>query len=410
MTTAEPQVWPDLLLFLGDQVYADEASPRTREFIRARRDVSEPPGEEIADFEEYTHLYHESWSQPLVRWLLSTVPVAMIFDDHDIIDDWNISQRWLDDIRATNWWVKRIIGGLVAYWVYQHLGNLSPAGLAADELYGRVRDAGDAGEMLDAFARTADADPTTVRWSFDRCLGDAHLAVVDSRAARVLTEGSRDMLDDDEWRWLEERLTEPSRHVLIASSLPILMPRSIHDVEAWNQQVAAGAWGRRAARMAERMRREFDLEHWPAFPRGFDRMMRLVTSLSRRDGPPASVTLLSGDVHHAYVSRLAIDQGAAPVHQVVASPMRQTVTPSVMRIYGAGVSRTGRQIGRTMTRLAGLHAPPVAWDRLTEPLFANHVATIETSGDSVFLRIESAHQTQPAGPAELCAVIEMQLA
>jgi phosphodiesterase/alkaline phosphatase D-like protein len=410
MITAEHATWPDLLLFLGDQVYADDASPMTRELIRARRDVSEPPGEEIADFEEYTHLYRESWSQPLVRWLLSTVPVAMIFDDHDIIDDWNISQRWLDDIRATDWWAERIVGGLVAYWVYQHLGNLSPASLAADELYRRVRAGGDAGEMLDAFARTADAQPETVRWSFDRCLGDTQLAVVDSRAARVLTEGARDMLDDDEWRWLEDRLSEPSRHVLIASSLPVLMPRSIHDVERWNQQVAAGAWGRRAAMMAERMRREFDLEHWPAFPRAFDRMMRLVGGLSRRDGPPDSVTLLSGDVHHAYVARLVVEDGAAPVHQVVASPMRQTVTPALMRVYEAGVGQTGRRVGRTMARLAGLHAPPVAWDPITEPLFANHLATIETSDDGVLLRIESAHQARPSGPADLRPAIEMRLA
>ena len=50
-----------------------------------------PPGETIADFEEYTRLYRESWSEPHIRWLLSTVPTAMIFDDHDIIDDWNTS-------------------------------------------------------------------------------------------------------------------------------------------------------------------------------------------------------------------------------------------------------------------------------------------------------------------------------
>src|SRR5512146_567858 len=38
--------WPDALLLLGDQVYADEVSPATIEFIRGRRDVNQPPGEE----------------------------------------------------------------------------------------------------------------------------------------------------------------------------------------------------------------------------------------------------------------------------------------------------------------------------------------------------------------------------
>ncbi|MCZ9343775.1 alkaline phosphatase family protein, partial [Streptomyces sp. TRM76130] len=63
---------PDVLLLLGDQVYADEVSDATRRWLAGRRDLSEPPGAEVADYEEYTHLYYESWLDPQVRWLLST--------------------------------------------------------------------------------------------------------------------------------------------------------------------------------------------------------------------------------------------------------------------------------------------------------------------------------------------------
>ena len=118
--------WPDALLLLGDQVYADEVSPATLEFICARRDVREPPGEEIADFEEYTRLYRESWSDPDIRWLLSTVPGVMIFDDHDVNDDWNISWSWVEEMRRHAWWEDRITGAFMSYWIYQHIGNLSP--------------------------------------------------------------------------------------------------------------------------------------------------------------------------------------------------------------------------------------------------------------------------------------------
>ena len=93
--------WPDVLLMLGDQVYADEVSPATRAFIETRRDLSEPPGDCVLDFEEYTQLYLESWSDPAIRWLLSTVSTMMIFDDHDVHDDWNISQAWLEEARST---------------------------------------------------------------------------------------------------------------------------------------------------------------------------------------------------------------------------------------------------------------------------------------------------------------------
>ena len=84
---------------IGDQVYVDEVPPETAAFIRGRRDVAEPPGEEIADFEEYTRLFRESWSDPDIRWLLATVPSTMIFDDHEVSDDWNISQAWVEEMR-----------------------------------------------------------------------------------------------------------------------------------------------------------------------------------------------------------------------------------------------------------------------------------------------------------------------
>src|SRR5207249_11952132 len=41
----EVRQWPDALVLLGDQVYADEVPPETASFIRSRRDVSQPPGE-----------------------------------------------------------------------------------------------------------------------------------------------------------------------------------------------------------------------------------------------------------------------------------------------------------------------------------------------------------------------------
>ena len=95
MLEQEPDEWPHVLVWLGDQVYADECSPGTREFIRSRRDPDKPPGEEVADFEEYTHLYYDAWTDPTIRWLLSTVSSAMILDDHEVHDDWNTSHDWL---------------------------------------------------------------------------------------------------------------------------------------------------------------------------------------------------------------------------------------------------------------------------------------------------------------------------
>jgi hypothetical protein len=167
--------WPDALLLLGDQVYADETSDEIQARIRERRDERVEPGLQVKDFEEYTWLYAESWRDPDVRWLLASLPTSMIFDDHDIADDWNTSALWRRNMQATSWWEDRVIGGLASYWIYQHLGNLGPAELAADELYQRVRAADhDCLPMLEEFARAADKEADGqkgARWSYRRDLG-----------------------------------------------------------------------------------------------------------------------------------------------------------------------------------------------------------------------------------------------
>ena len=93
----------------------------------------------MADFEEYTRLYFESWRDPQVRWLLSTIPSSMIFDDHEMIDDWNTSAAWRAKITARAVVAGRITGGLASYWVYQHLGNLSLQELAENKTWQAIQ-------------------------------------------------------------------------------------------------------------------------------------------------------------------------------------------------------------------------------------------------------------------------------
>lgn len=189
-----PEDLPDALVLLGDQVYADELSPEILRRIDELHDLDEPPGAQIRNFEEYTWLYSESWSDPQVRWLLSTVPSSMIFDDHDVIDDWNTSRSWRDEIKTTDWWEERIVGALSSYWIYQHLGNLSPAALADNELYQRIRsEGGDCAELLRDFASAADEEADGAKGRCGRiaaisappgCSSSIHGAVEYSAAAR----------------------------------------------------------------------------------------------------------------------------------------------------------------------------------------------------------------------------------
>ena len=329
MRDADPDTWPDLLLLLGDQIYADDTSEKVQAFIRSRRDVRRPPHLEVADFEEYTRLYWEAWGDPVLAWLLSTVPTAMIFDDHDISDDWNTSAAWVEHMRRQPWWDERITSGLASYWLYQHLGNLSPDDLDDDPVWPKVREAGDATRVLREFAFQADREVQGTRWSYRRDFGGTRLVVIDSRCGRVLEDGRREMVDDDEWAWIEEQAAGDFDHLLLATSLPFALAPAIHDLEAWNEAVTAGAWGRPMAWVGEKIRQGIDLEHWAAFGDSFDRLGALIEAVAggHRGRAPGSVVVLSGDVHHAYLAEFSFrgehaGHGHSPAWQAVCSPLR----------------------------------------------------------------------------------------
>ncbi len=389
------QAWPHVLLLLGDQVYADDVPQATLEFIRSRRDADQPPGESVADFEEYANLYCASWTEPLMRWLLSTVSSSMIFDDHDVIDDWNISEAWLADMRATDWWEGRIVSAFMSYWIYQHLGNLSPADLDGDALYAAVRAADDAGPLLRRFSFFADRESAGSRWAYRRDVGGTRLIVLDSRAARVLRDGRREMLDEAEWRWLEANLEGPMDHLVIASSLPMLMAQGMHHAETWSERVGDGAWGRLPARAMEKLRRALDMEHWAAFGTSLERLMKLLAEVgSGRRGPaPSSIVMVSGDVHHGYLARVAYRRKTgvkSAVYQSVTSPFRNPLGRSERMFQRVAASRGMAAVTRLLAASSGVPESIVRWRRLEGHAFDNQVSTLETRGRSAVLRLEKA--------------------
>jgi PhoD-like phosphatase len=391
--------WPDCLLLLGDQVYADEVSPETRAFARTRRDVSLPPGEEVADFEEYTRLYRETWDDPDIRWLLATVPSTMIFDDHDVRDDWNISQAWIDEMRALPWWEQRIVGAFMSYWLYQHLGNLAPPELAEEALLSELRSDEDGGPRLRAFAHMADRESAASRWAFHRDFGKTRLVVVDSRAARVLADGRRDMVDEEEWDWIVEHARGDYDHLIVASTLPVFMTGGIHELEAWSEAVCAGAWGGLAARVAEKVRRALDLEHWAAFQRSFVTMVELLSELSNAPGAPSTITLIGGDVHTASIAEVSLgDSQTSRVWQVVCSPFRNPLTTKERRVVRVMHTRALAGIAAGLARLAGVKRPTARWKLVSGPTFENSIAVLEIGERDARVTIRSSGTADDDGP------------
>jgi len=399
-----PQQWPHALLFLGDQIYADEVSPETRQFIRTRRNTDKPPGEEIADFEEYTRLYREAWRESTIRWLLSTLPSAMIFDDHDVNDDWNISAAWVAEKRKQPWWQSRIVGGFMSYWIYQHLGNLSPRELNDDEMYRQVQEAhGDAGPLLREFAARADRDPETCRWSFYRDFGRVRLVMMDSRAARVLA-APRAMIDAQEWAWIADHAHGDFDHLLLGTSLPVLLGPGMHYLEAWSEAVCDGAWGKWPINAVEKLRQALDLEHWSAFGRSFEQLTQLLRDVASgvRADAPATIVLLSGDVHHAYLAEAFSPRGGAlqsGIYQAVCSPLRNALSTGERRVMRLGWRAPVAPVARALARSAGVSPPALNWRLMhDEPWFGNQIATLQLQDREARLRIEKPAPAESGEP------------
>lgn len=108
---------PDLALLIGDQIYVDPQLPPEEPFF-------DPDGKE-----DYERVYREVWTDGPFRRFLANVPTVMMWDDHEILNDWD------QKTDAPYPWAR------AAFEEYAASANPAPA--ARDELYYIVA-AGDA--------------------------------------------------------------------------------------------------------------------------------------------------------------------------------------------------------------------------------------------------------------------------
>lgn len=398
-------VAPDAILLLGDQVYADDPSDAVLEKLREAhggRQGSEV-ADEIGNYEEYTWLYDDSWLVPAVRWLFSTVPLCMLLDDHDLRDDWNTSLTWRRWVTAQPWWHDRVVGAYASYWVYQHLGNLSPEQLDQDATYRAMLSIEDDDERtayLDSFAWAADEDPASTRWSFVRDFGaesrGVRLVAVDSRCSRHLEPEDRAMVDAHEWEWVRHHIAEASRpihHLLLASTLPFLLAPGLHHLEGWDEAVSSGAWGPRAAKVGERIRQGMDLEHWASFRKSLDDVTDLLATVVTGEDPPASILMLSGDVHCSYLAEadlLAVDHRGTAIRQLTMSPFRNPVPRQIRWANHLLGKRWMTTLLHKLARSAGVRDVAAAWRIAHGPWFGNGAMTVTLSGEDWAVDVDHA--------------------
>ena len=142
--------------------------------------------------------------------------------------------------------------------------------------------------------------PGGYHFNFDRDIGDVKLIVIDSRNGRVLDPAGARWSTTTVGRGSPTR-QEPCRHLVLASSLPMLVPGGLHDLQQWNEAVCAGKWGKTAARSPSASGAPSTSKTGPLrrlVPRAVrpDRRESAVAD----DDAPDTITLLAGDIHFAY--------------------------------------------------------------------------------------------------------------
>ena len=422
---AQPQdEWADLAVFLGDQVYADDSSPDTRERIAAKRaagaeqpEDADLPADRVGGFEEMTWLYAESWTKELERWFLANVASVMVFDDHEMADDWNISQAWVANAEAKwDWWPDHVHEGLMTYWLYQHLGNQPPATIREEGLLAELGAADDGRAALAAWAQQATLTSAGVhdyRFSVVRDVGRVRLVVIDARNSRVLTPGGRRIIDDRQFAWIEEQCAADVDHLLIASSLPVFVPGGLHDLQLWNEAVCDGRWGRVGTKVGEWLRVKADMEDWPAFANSFDRFVDLLADIAgaERPHPPVTVSVLSGDIHFSYAAeiRLTDRRLAAKVHQLVNSPIRNSLTGPERTAMRLGKSHVAGLLGRALRRSIGRRAVRAQWTMDRGPVFDNCIGELTFDAGHAVLSVQRTEPYEEGAGPQLTKVIDVDL-
>ena len=169
--------------------------------------------------------------------------------------------------------------------------------------------------------------------------------------------------------------------------------------------------GRAAAvgrRIGEWLRRAADLEHWAAFRESFDRLGELIARVAAREDAPATICVLSGDVHHAYVARAQLGGPArSAVYQLTCSPLHNYV-PLLMKLaFRAFWSRLAERLVRAvLSRIAEVPRPALSWERLAGPFFGNELAEFVTSGrHAETLLRSSAGRAEDAGLREVSRLV-----
>lgn len=314
--------------------------------------------------------------------VLANCATYMIFDDHEVTDDWYLNASWMNRVRAKPLGRNVIRNGVLAYTVFQDLGN-DPARYAeGDDGNAKNRAllaqaqavvSGPGGAAADAFDAEAvdrlvgfgpdQSEQATFHYTVP---GPRHLLVVlDTRTRRTLPGQSiapPKLLGSSLSKQVPKGPFPDERELLVlVSPVPVLAPELIDTIGAGIARMVHDAMlGTKAAREddddpcdptgTEWGAEKYEAESWSLDEDGMEALLGRLAPYSR-------VVILSGDVH--YATSLALDywrKGQADPDRIV----QCTSSPASNR-FKEIVEAINRDSAIPQAFLRGLRAERLAW-------------------------------------------------
>ncbi|KAA8558496.1 hypothetical protein FX985_04854 [Pseudomonas extremaustralis] len=257
---------------------------------------------------------------PGVARVFAHLSTLMIFDDHDITDDWNLSAQW-EETAYGHPFSKRIIGNaLLAYLLCQGWGNqpevFGELVAQTQALAAQARD-----NHLDAAAQDAllEALLKFQQWHY-RLPTTPALVVLDTRTRRWRSEFNlkqpSGLLD-----W--EALSELQQQLLDHPSAIIVSPAPIFGVKLIETVQKVFSWCGHPLLV--------DAENWMAH-RG---AAQVILNIFRHSRTPGNYVILSGDVHYSFVYEVLIrHRNAGPnIWQITSSGIKNEFPPRLLEWF-----------------------------------------------------------------------------
>ena len=249
---------------------------------------------------------------------MAHLPCLMIFDDHDITDDWNLSAQW-EETAYGHPFSKRIIGNaLLAYMLCQGWGNNPDAFAGVLE---KTRSLSSTERYLDSTIQDNLIDEllSFQNWHYVLPTTPA-LVVLDTRTRRWRSEMNlkqpSGLLD-----W--EALSELQQELLDHPSAIIVSPAPIFGVKLIETVQRVFSWCGYPLLV--------DAENWMAH-RG---AAQVILNIFRHSRTPGNYVVLSGDVHYSFVYEVLIrHRKAGPrIWQITSSGIKNEFPPALLEWF-----------------------------------------------------------------------------